>query len=492
MNCFMDFKNYQKEIADLQYTCNLLMWELKIIASKDSQLSLVELISKYNNKLFLLQTSDEYGNLLQKAILDEEFLKLTVEEKRYIKNLLKQYNEFKLIPFSFYSELSKLKNESNIVWQVAKKENNYEKFKPYLEKLITMSKEYYKYLGSNESNIYDFMLNEFEGGLNKQQVDNLFNELKCEILYLMPTETDESKRISVEYTHDELISCAKFLLNYIGFDLNKGSLGIYPHGFTQKINDSDIRIAFNETNDPISFVSTIIHEGGHGIFEQNISSKLSVYENTTIGNLTALHESQSRFFENMLGRNKNFWIPIYDEIKKMLKLNIDIDEFVRLLNSPKAGLIRVNADELTYCMHIIIRYEIERDLFEGVISVDDLPRIWNEKMHEYLHVDVVNDSDGLMQDVHWSEAEFGYFPCYLIGSIYAGMFLEQVEKDLGSVDELLQSGRIKEITKYLIKNIYVNGGAYSSFEIIDKMIGGPVTSKPFIRYLQKKYDKVTK
>lgn len=187
------------------------------------------------------------------------------------------------------------------------------------------------------------------------------------------------------------------------------------------MNCNDIRIAFRRTTDPIDFVTTIIHEGGHGIFEQNIAPKLSKFENTTISDLYALHESQSRFFENMLGRNKNFWVPIYDKIKELLHLDIEIDEFVKLLNTPQCGVNRIVADELTYCMHIILRYEIEKMIFNEQIDISQLSKIWNQKTLEYLNVEVKNDAEGLMQDVHWSEVSFGYFPSYLLGANYDGI-----------------------------------------------------------------------
>lgn len=353
-----------------------------------------------------------------------------------------------------------------------------------------MTKEYYRYIDSNSNNLYDVMLNDYETGVKSELIDKLFAELKVGILPLIPKDNLESKQININYTNEELIKCATYLLNYIGFDINRGAIGIYPHGYTEKMNANDIRIAFRQTTDPIDFVTTIIHEGGHGIFEQNINPNLSKYENTTIDNLYALHESQSRFYENILGRNKKFWIPIYDDIKKLLHLDLDIDEFVSLLNIPKCGQLRMTADELTYCMHIILRYEIERDLFSDKIKVGDIPKIWNKKMLEYLNITVKNDNEGLMQDVHWSRGSFGYFPSYLIGSIYDGMFIEAIENDLGSIDELLKDGKIKEITNYLINKIYVSGGAYTSLEIIDKMCKKEISAKPIIKYFTRKYGNI--
>ena len=480
-----EFLKYQQEIANIQYTINLLTWELKIIAPNDSKDDLVDLIAYHERKLFELQTADEYGNLLKSTIKNRQFKTLT--EQRYLNNLLKHYENYKKIPAEFYENYTKAKNKTNIIWQEAKEKNDYSLYEPYLEKMISLTKQYYKYI-DDRNDLYDVMLNEYEVGLTTNIIDKLFNELKIGILPLIPKQNKKVKTIEIEYSCEELINCAKYLLNYIGFDLNRGTIGIYPHGFTEKMNYNDIRIAFKYTTNPIDFVTTIIHEGGHGIFEQNIQPNLAKLENTTLDNLYGLHESQSRFFENMLGRNKNFWLPIYDDIKKLLHLDIDLDEFIKLLNTPKYNLIRTEADELTYCMHIILRYEIERDLFNGKITTKDIPKIWNEKILKYLNVEVKTDSEGLMQDVHWSEGSFGYFPSYLLGSIYDGMFLEQINHDLGDIDNILKQGEIKKITQYLIDHIYINGGAYSSLEIIDKMCGKEISAKPLIDYFNKKYE----
>jgi len=362
-------------------------------------------------------------------------------------------------------------------------------FKPYLKEIIEMTKKYYRYLDNINENLYDVMLNEYETGITCELIDKLFNELKTEIVPLILNQNNKLSTYKYEFTKEQLIDCGKFLLEYIGFDNKKGLIDIYPHGFTEKMNSNDIRIAIRHSNDPFDFVTTIIHEGGHAIFEQNIKPNLAFYENHCIDNLYALHESQSRFFENILGRNINFWIPIFDKVKEKLGIEMDVHTFANSLNISVPSLIRVEADELTYCMHIILRYEIEKDIFNNNLSVDELPKIWNKKMKEYLGIDVDCDSNGLLQDVHWSEGSFGYFPSYLLGTIYSGMFKEIIENDLGNIDELLINGKIKDITNYLIKNIYSNGGAYTSLEILNKLYKKELTSEPIIKYLKKKYKK---
>ena len=481
---------YQKEIYNLEYTVNLLNWDLRLNSPKQAIDDLIKLISNYESKLFELKTNKKYEKLLSNVINDKEFNNIDEPTRRYILMSYKNYLEEKNIPKEFYMKYKELLKKATNVWKESKENNDYETFKPYLKKVIDMTKQYYRYIDKKAKNLYDVMLNKYELGLTSEKIDPLFNELKKELIPIIKKiPKKEPKKVDVKYNENELIDIAKYLLNYIGFDLNRGTVAIFPHGFTERISKDDVRITFNKSTNPSNFVTTIIHEGGHGIFEQNINKDLYIFGNTCIENLFALHESQSRFYENILGRNKNFWTPIYNDIKEKLKIDLSLDEFMDTLNNVQESLIRTEADEVTYPLHIILRYEIERDLFNNKITIDELPDIWNKKMKEYLNIEVKENKDGLMQDIHWSEGGFGYFPSYLLGSIYDGMFLESVEKKFGNIDNILKSGKIKDITKYLIDNIYQYGGAYTSLEIIDKICKKELSIKPLIKYYKNKYIK---
>lgn len=479
---------YQKRIQDLMYVLNLLNWELRVCAPKDSKEHLIDVISNYEAQVFELMTSDEYINIIERATNSSAYLELSFEEQRSIEYLKNRYYKNKKVPSDFYEEYSKQKNITNQKWEEARSTNDYTIYKPYLYKMIDMTKEYYTYI-DNTRPLYDVMLDEYEMGMTTNEIDKLFNDLKRELIPLIKNiNLNTTKRTYNKYTVDELMNAAKVLLEYIGFDMNRGTLGIYPHGFTERMNGKDIRIAISKDRTPVSIVSTIIHEGGHGIFEQNIKDNISILFNESVESLYGLHESQSRFYENVLGRNINFWYPIYDKIKDILHLDLTIEEFVKELNMVEPSLIRTEADELTYCLHIIVRYEIERDIFNGNIDLDELPNIWNNKMKEYLGVEVDCDNNGLMQDVHWSEGSFGYFPSYLLGNIYDGMYISAIEHDLGNIDTLLRDGRIKDITSYLNEKIHVYGGVYNSKEVIQRLCNQEIDSKYIIDYFKKKYE----
>ena len=202
-----------------------------------------------------------------------------------------------------------------------------------------------------------------------------------------------------------------------------------------------------------------------------------------------LHESQSRFYENILGRNINFWKPIWPQMTEMIPelKDVTLEEFYQEINSVEKSFIRTEADELTYCLHVILRYEIEREIFKGNVEVKDLPALWNRKMEELLSITPKNDAEGVLQDMHWSDGSFGYFPSYLLGSIYDGMFLEAIEKDLGSIDDILAAGDIKKITAWLKENIHQYGSTRISSEVLKTVCGKELTAEPLIKYFKKKY-----
>lgn len=484
-----DFINYLNEINDIRSMLIMLMWEIDTKAPKDSIDYYSETFTKLESKIFEMSTSDKYIELLDKAIDSDEFKELEEHKKIYYLNLKDDYEKEKRIPKDFYEEYSKQKVKSRQVWAEAKEKNDYKIFKPYLEKMINMSKELYSYVYPNSDNLYDDMLSEYERGIKSKDIDPLFEELKKEIIPIINNlKPEELKRIENNYSESEKYDISNLLLDYIGFDKDKSTLGIYPHGYTVKLSKNDVRIAFSNESDISDLAMTMIHEGGHGIFELYSETDYKELDMIDV-NLTALHESQSRFYENILGRNINFWIPIYDEFKKKAKLDLSLEEFVKYLNNAKKSLIRTEADELTYCLHIIIRYELEREIFNGNIDLDKLPELWNQKYKDYFGIDVKNDSEGILQDMHWSDASFGYFPDYLLGSIFDGMLLERINEDLGDVDTILKEGRIKEITDYLNKNIHRYAGAYNIFDTCKRVCKKEMNIKPLVNYFKNKYER---
>ena len=479
-------KEYLNKIDKLSYLVTVLRWEMDTVAPKKSYDYLIEVSTKYEMEIFDLETSDEFINLIEAVINDKDYSSLPKEERIYIEQLKEDYYKSKRVPKDFYEEYCTLQSNSLNTWVIAKEKSDYELFKPYLKKVIEYTKKYYQYMYPDSTNLYDEMLDSFEKGVTSKIIDPLFENLKKEIIPIVNNlKKKEIPSFDKKLNDSDFISFAKFLLDYIGFDNSSGALGIYTHGYTMKLNSNDVRITF-ENGNPINAISTIVHEGGHGIFDQNIGKNLVEYGCYDVGKFS-FHESQSRFYENILGRRKSFFVPIFDEIKKRLDLDISLDDFILYFNDAKKSKIRTQADELTYCLHIIIRYEIEKEIFNNNYDLDKLPELWNSKYKEYLGVDILNDSEGILQDMHWSEGAFGYFPSYLMGSIFDGMLLENIESKFGSVDKLLEEGRIKEITKYLNENIHKYGGSYNVCEVCERVCGKEMNVMPLVNYFKDKY-----
>ncbi len=487
MNNREKIEAYLKRIGELNYIITVLRWEMDTIAPKQSYDYLIETSTKYELEAYDLETSEEFINLINSLIDSNEYKELTKEEQIYFEDLKEDFYKFKRVPKDFFEELCTLRSNSLNCWKEAKENDDYESFKPYLKRIIEYTIKYYKYMYPNTDNIYNSMLNDYEKGITSEQIDKLFSKLKEEIIPIVKQLKKKNiSKVKNVLDDTQFINLAKYLLDYIGFDNERGALGIYTHGYTTKLNKNDVRITFSNRENPIDSISTIVHEGGHGIFDQNIGDNLSRYETYDVSKY-ALHESQSRFYENILGRRKSFFIPIYDKIKETLKTDLSIDEFVECFNDAKPSLVRTKADELTYCLHIIIRYEIEKDLINNKIDIDELPNIWNKKYEEYLGISSTNYKDGLLQDMHWSDGSFGYFPSYLLGSIFDGMLLELINKEIGDIDTLLSEGKIHEITKYLNNKIHKYGGAYNVNEVAKRVCGKELEVQPIINYFKEKY-----
>jgi carboxypeptidase Taq len=233
----------------------------------------------------------------------------------------------------------------------------------------------------------------------------------------------------------------------------------------------------------------VLHEGGHAIYGQNLKSKW-IYQPVGTGCSLGFHESQSRFVENIVGRSREFWVYFFPKLKRLtgnVFSDVASDDFVRAINQVKPSKIRVEADEVTYCLHVIIRFEIERELIAGKIAVTDLPEIWNQKYKDYLGVDIENDSEGVMQDTHWASGYFGYFPTYALGNIYSGQLLAKLEKDVPTWKDQITKGNFRNVKEWLVNNIHHYGNLYDPADLIKKITGEQLNVKPYLEYLDKKY-----
>ena len=488
-------KDYLKKKEQINHVLGLIFWDMETVMPKNGFARHSDVLTDFSTEEFKLSTSDELKGYLHELNKPEEYEKLDDMWKFIVKRMKRDIDRDSRIPEALYTEYVQKQAEASQAWKEAKNASDYSIFAPHLNNLIELTKKITAYTDPDKE-IYDALLNQYEEGMDSESIDRIFNELKSELLPLLDRileagEPDDSK-FKRTYDVDAQRKVQKLLLDYIGFDWNRGAVGETEHPFTTNFSSQDVRITnhFHEDN-AIDPMFSAIHEGGHAIYEQNVNPD---YDGTVAGSCgyMGVHESQSRFFENILGRNKNFWIPIYGQVQELIPefADVSLDEFVREINHVKNSYIRTMADEVTYCLHVILRYEMEKAIFRDNVSVDELPAMWNSKMEEYLHITPRNDAEGILQDSHWSGGSFGYFPSYLLGSIYDGMFLEKIEEELGDIDTILAEGRILEITKWLSENIHVYGTTRTPKEVIAKVCGKELSAKPLMKYFTEKYTQI--
>lgn len=487
-----DFLELKKQY---DHVTTLLYWDMETGTPKLGQQAHVDALTYFSTRSFEMGTSDELEQMLQALSEPEEYEALDDTMKFIVTRMKRDMDKDKRIPKDLFEAFVRAQAEAGNAWRDAKNASDFSMFAPHLEKMIEMRKEITGYTDPGKE-IYDALLDNYEEGMDTETIDHLFGDLKKELIPLVKQilaakQPDDSK-FKGHYDVDAQKKVQNLLLDYIGFSKDAGSVGETEHPFTLNFNSKDVRVSNHYyEEEPLFAMFSAIHEGGHAIFEQNVNP---AYDNTVAGSCCymGVHESQSRFYENILGRNKNFWLPIYDKLGELLPQfkEITLDEFYHEINHVRNSMIRTEADEVTYCFHIILRYEMEKAIFRDHVPVAKLPELWNEKMKEYLDIVPANDAEGILQDMHWSDASFGYFPSYLLGSIYDGMYLEELEKELGSVDELLVAGKIGEITKWLNQKIHWYGSTRTPKEVIANVCGKEVSAEPLIRYFKEKYSKL--
>ncbi|MGL4508648.1 carboxypeptidase M32, partial [Cetobacterium sp.] len=451
-----------------------------------------EMIGELSLKSYNLTTSKEFLEMLKELKKNEEKLDNIV--KREIELLEEEVEKIKVIPSEEYKMYSELTAKAQGIWEIARENNDFESFAPILEQIFNFNRKFIEYRGIKED-VYSEILNDYEKGMNVKKLDNFFAELKKEIVPLLKevnkNKRDFQKKVKFEVSEYNQKLFSKEILEYIGFDLERGVLSESAHPFTLTVNKDDVRLTTRYLkNLPFSSVFSTIHEGGHGIYEQGVDE---ILKDTILsdGASMGIHESQSRFYENIVGRSKEFWFGILEKSKfKYSELSeLTLEEIYKGINEVSPSLIRVEADELTYSLHIMVRYEIEKGILSGEYLVKDLPRVWNEKMYEYLGVVPSTDSEGVLQDVHWSCGLIGYFPSYALGNVYSLQILNAMKKDI-NIEGTLERGELKRIKEWLREKIHRYGKLKTPKEIMVSVTGEELNPEYYIEYLKEKYKNI--
>ncbi|MEH7272753.1 carboxypeptidase M32 [Neobacillus vireti] len=487
------FLEYVKKMSAYNEALGLIFWDLRTGAPKQGIDQRSEVIGVLSSEVFKMSTSEEmaaYIAILYKNNLPETTRKILEECK-------KEYERNKKIPAEEYKEYVILQSKAETVWEEAKDKSDFEMFKPYLEKLVETTNRFVDYWGY-EGNRYDVLLDLYEPGITVEVLDNVFGDLRDKIVPLVKQIAESPNKPKTEFLFETFKkekqrAFSLDILEKMGYNFNAGRLDETVHPFATGLNPGDVRVTTNyDEQDFRTAVFGTIHEGGHALYEQNISKEL-IGTPLCTGTSMGIHESQSLFYENMVGRSFSFWKNNYELLKKYSTGQFDqvaIEDFYRAINESKPSLIRIEADELTYPLHIIIRYEIEKGLFNGEIKVKDLPEVWNKLYQEYLGITPKNDASGVLQDVHWAGGSFGYFPSYALGYMYAAQFKKKMLEDLPNFDQLLEEGNLLPIKEWLTKNVHQYGKLKKPLEILKDITGEGLNAQYLVDYLYDKYGKV--
>jgi carboxypeptidase Taq len=483
----------QKELSVIGGIGALLGWDQMTympLKGADDRSNQIAFISKMSHEKII---SDEFWKHIQNLSRNTE--NLLGKDKIVVKRLKKDIEKLRKVPSEFVERSAKIKTLAYQSWEKARIKNNFKIFATDLKRIIDLEKEYCGYINFPGPR-YDCLLDDYEEGMKVERLEKEFTSLKKGIVKILNTIKDSKifqKQQEIKFRLDEenQRSLCNLIIEKMKLPKDRSRLDVSTHPFTTGIGDDDVRITtnYNRLNPLFSFFSTI-HEAGHALYDMGMPK--GEYKYTVISNSPSLglHESQSRFWENMIGRNKEFWKFFYPVFKKTAIENfkkIDFDNWYNIVNQVRPSLIRVEADELTYCLHVILRFEIETNLIDEKISINELREIWNEKMDEMLGVVPDNDVEGLLQDMHWSTGSIGYFPTYAIGSIYSSQIFKKMSQDNENLFFEIRNADFNNILDWLRKNIHEYGCLMDADDIIKKACGQGLNSKIFVDYLKNKY-----
>ena len=484
------------EIVDLNRASALLGWDQQTMMpprgteGRSDQLSTIDRMS---HELFV---SDEMGRLLDELAEHESELGPESVDAALIRVTRRDWEKARRVPGELRSELTRAEVLGVPAWAEARQNSDFEAFLPYLEKNIDLKRRYIACFADTGKSDYDILLDDYQEDARSEEITAIFERVK-EVVIPLIREVAAAEPVETSFAHghfpvekQELFG--REILEGLGYSSDAWRLDPTVHPFATSISIDDIRLTTRYSEADAESIFHTAHEFGHGIYEHGIDPAL---ERTPLVELNSmvLHESQSRLWENLVCRSRPFWRHFFPGLQELFpeQLNGTTDEqWWRYVNRVQPDFIRVEADEITYGMHIILRYELEQEIIAGRLEPRDVPGAWNAKMKEYLGLDVPDDARGVLQDVHWSGGSFGYFPTYLLGTIASVQIWERVRADLPDLDSQMESGEFGPLRDWLGEKLYRWGRRYSPDEMLERIVGGPLDVEPYLAYLKSKVEAV--
>lgn len=490
---FEKLQNQLEKAMALQTAMVLFEWDNETAAPKEAAERTAAVIGSLSSQYLDIMTGEKLKTALEEC--SGQMSEMTEVEQAIVRETKEEVEKLERIPADEYRSFAELTARATGIWADAREKKDFSLFAPVLKEIVDYQKRFASYQAKEGQKLYDVMLDNYEKDFGMKELDEFFRVVKEGIVPLLKESAKRSEQIddsflSAGYTEEQQEKAARFLAEYVGFDFDRGILAVSAHPFTTNLHNKDVRITTHYLDRIDSSIYSVIHESGHAVYELGIRDDLTQTP-AGQGASMGMHESQSRFFENIMGRNRNFWVPIYGNMQEIfgspLK-EVSLDDFLAAVNKTIPGLIRTEADELSYCLHVLVRYEIEKLMIEENAEIDSLPELWNDKYEEYLGIRPENDGEGILQDIHWSQGSFGYFPSYALGNAFGAQLYHKMKQEM-DFDGLLREGRADAIREYLREHIHQYGKLKTSRQLLKDATGEDFNPAYYVEYLTERYGK---
>ncbi len=485
------------EIDDLNKALSVLSWDRETNMPEAGTAVRVEQMTTLSRLTHSMFTSDEMGELIEAGADEVTGADYESNEASLIRLLRRTYTDARKLPPEFVARVSQISGHAHKAWVQARAENDFPSYLPWLEQIVELGQEKAELYGYEEER-YDALLDQYEHGMKTAEVRAIFSALKDALVPLRQAIQERGVEVDdgllfQSFDVDKQKAFARYIAPKVGYDLSRGHIGTVVHPFAISFSRYDSRITTRWYPDFLSpSLFGTLHEAGHALYEQGTHPDLArtpLARGTSLG----VHESQSRMMENFVGRSLGFWQVHFAHLQSLFPEQLGshtAEAFYRAINKVQPSFIRVEADELTYNFHIILRFELEQALMNGELMARDLPGAWNVKMAELLGVVPPNDSEGCLQDVHWSRPMFGYFPTYALGNLYAAQFYETAVAEEPVIGEEMAEGQTEALVHWLHENIHQHGRKFTPRELVQRVTGRPLGYEPFVRYATAKFSEI--
>jgi len=482
------------EVTDLNRAAMVLEWDQETYMPPGGVQGRAEQLSTLLTLSHVKFTSDEVGKLIEDLEDELASAPFDSDDASIVRVTRRDYDQARKLPPELVAEIARAGSVARPVWEKARHDENFGLFAPYLEKNVQLNRRIAFALGYKDRP-YDALIDRSEPGMTTAQLRTIFDELKAAIVPLVADIKQHADAVddSVLYRGfdpDLQVSYALNLVKRLGYDLERGRQDISTHPFSTGFGPGDVRITTRVSRDFFNeCLFGSIHESGHAMYNQGMGREI---DRTPLwdGASPGIHESQSRLWENLVGRSRAFWRHFYPSLKSVFPeplKGVEEEAFYRAVNKSHPSFIRVEADEVTYNLHVLLRFELENELLEGKLKVKDVPEAWNSRFKSYLGLDVPNDREGALQDIHWSFVSFGIFPGYTIGNLVSAQLMEKIRADIPDLDAHVENGHFAPLLSWLRKNVHRHGRKFTPNELLERATGKPLTAGPWIAYVRKKF-----